>query len=66
MTMAERLATLPQDAREDFEERAALMEYDGGLERSEAEERALAWQVARLAADIDRRSAEAVVEQKLW
>lgn len=37
---AERLATLPQDVREDFEERAALMEFEGGLTRAEAEERA--------------------------
>jgi hypothetical protein len=29
------------EQREDYEERAAIMEYDGKLERSEAERRAL-------------------------
>jgi hypothetical protein len=29
--------TMPDDLREDFDERAAIMEYDGGLSRQEAE-----------------------------
>ena len=33
--------TLPTDLREDFEERAAIMEHDGELPRAEAECRAL-------------------------
>jgi len=33
--------TLPADLREDFEERAAIMEHDGELPRAEAECRAL-------------------------
>ena len=36
------LATRTGDAREDFEERAAIMEYDGGLSRDEAEREAWA------------------------
>ena len=32
---------LPMDWRIDFEERAAILEYDGGLAREEAEARAL-------------------------
>ena len=35
--MTEWLETLDDDAREFFEERAAIMEFDGGLPRSEAE-----------------------------
>jgi hypothetical protein len=31
------LATWPAEWREDFEERAAIMEYDGNLPRAEAE-----------------------------
>lgn len=34
------VAAWPEDAREHFEERAAIMEYDGGLTRAEAERRA--------------------------
>lgn len=33
--------TLPMDWRIDFEERAAILEYDGGLAREEAEAQAL-------------------------
>ncbi|HHM01558.1 MAG TPA: hypothetical protein ENJ15_00985 [Caldithrix abyssi] len=36
------LRQLTDEEREDFEERAAIMEYDGGLERALAE--TLAWQ----------------------
>ena len=36
------LITRTGDAREDFEERAAIMEYDGGLSRDEAEREAWA------------------------
>lgn len=36
------IAEWPADAREHFEERAAIMEYDGGLTRAEAERRAAA------------------------
>ena len=35
------LASLPEDERDFFEERAAIMAYDGGLSREEAERRAL-------------------------
>ncbi len=31
------IARWPEGAREDFEERAAIMEYDGGLPREQAE-----------------------------
>lgn len=34
-------AALPADLRELWEERAAIMEYDGGLSRAEAERQAL-------------------------
>lgn len=39
--VGEIVATLPIDLREDFEERAAIMEHDGELPRAEAECRAL-------------------------
>jgi hypothetical protein len=35
------LRELPPDIRGDVEERAAIMEFDGGLTREEAEEQAL-------------------------
>ena len=35
--LAEWLKTLDDDAREYFEERAAILEFDGGLSRSDAE-----------------------------
>lgn len=35
------LGLLPEDDRLEFEERAALMEFDGGLSRSAAERKAL-------------------------
>jgi hypothetical protein len=35
--LAEWLETLDDDAREYFEERAAILEFDGGLPKSEAE-----------------------------
>ena len=35
--LAEWLETLDDDAREYFEERAAILEFDGGLAKSEAE-----------------------------
>lgn len=38
---------LTDDEREHFEERAAIMEYDGGLAREEAERLALVEVVAR-------------------
>lgn len=34
------VATLNEDAREFFEERAAIREYDGGLSRQDAEAKA--------------------------
>ena len=34
------LDNLPMDWRIEFEERAAILEYDGGLDRDEAENRA--------------------------
>jgi len=40
---------LPGDLRIEFEERAAIMEYDGGLPRERAEAKALAEIVSRLA-----------------
>lgn len=45
MTARELLDRLPEDQRHDVEERAAIMEYDGGLSRDEAEQRA--WQSMR-------------------
>ena len=35
--LTEWLKTLDDDAREFFEERAAILEFDGGLSRSDAE-----------------------------
>jgi len=35
---------LPMERRIEFEERAAILEYDGGLSREQAEERAL-WEI---------------------
>lgn len=40
--VARAVAQLDEADREAFEERAAIMEYDGGLPRREAERRALA------------------------
>lgn len=40
--VARAVAILDEADREAFEERAAIMEYDGGLPRREAERRALA------------------------
>ena len=37
----EAIASLSESERADYEERAAIMEYDGGLARAEAERRAL-------------------------
>ena len=37
MLLAEWLETLDDDAREFFEERAAILEFDGGLSRFDAE-----------------------------
>ena len=37
MMLTEWLETLDDDAREYFEERAAILEFDGGLSRSDAE-----------------------------
>jgi hypothetical protein len=45
----------PADAREHFEERAAIIEYDGGLPRAEAERRA----DAEVRAAIDEQRADA-------
>ena len=42
------LAAGGDDRRELFEERAAIMEHDGGLSREEAEERAGLWAVGPL------------------
>lgn len=33
------------DQREDYEERAAIMQYDGGLSREQAEAEAEAWRI---------------------
>lgn len=41
-TVAWAVAQFDEGDREAFEERAAIMEYDGGLPRREAERRALA------------------------
>ena len=38
--LTEWLKTLDDDAREFFEERAAILEFDGGLSRSDAEHEA--------------------------
>ena len=40
MMLTEWLETLDDDAREYFEERAAILEFDGGLSRSDAEREA--------------------------
>lgn len=37
MTLPPDLADWPEDAREEWEERAAIMEYDGGATRADAE-----------------------------
>lgn len=42
-TMQKLLANLPIGQREDFEERAGIMEFDGGLTRRQAEKRA--WRI---------------------
>lgn len=42
MTAADAIQQLPPDIRVDVEERAAIMEFDGGLTREEAEQAALA------------------------
>jgi hypothetical protein len=39
------VASWPSDLREDFEERSAIMEHDGGLPRDEAE--VSAWRLLR-------------------
>jgi hypothetical protein len=39
------VATWPADWRDNFEERAAIMEFDGGLTRAEAE--VSAWRLLR-------------------
>ena len=40
MMIEDFLKTLDEDAREYFEERAAILEFDGGLSRSDAEREA--------------------------
>ena len=40
-TVAAAVEKLPEGAREAFEERAAIMEHDGGLPRADAEREAL-------------------------
>lgn len=49
-TFAQRLATLTESARYDVEERAAIMEYDGGLSRGLAEQAAWSWWLERVEA----------------
>lgn len=39
------VATWPESLRENFEERAAIMEYEGGMSRVEAE--VAAWELLR-------------------
>ncbi len=39
---------LPMDWRIEFEERAAILEYDGGLSREEADEQALSEIIVRM------------------
>ena len=39
---------LPMDWRIEFEERAAILEYDGGLSRDEADQQALREVLARI------------------
>ena len=41
-TIREEMTIWPPDLKELFEERAAIMEYDGGLKRKEAERQAMA------------------------
>ena len=43
---------LPMDWRVEFEERAAILEYDGGLSRDEADEQALREIWARMKRDL--------------
>ena len=45
------LNQLPADVRERIHERAAIMEYDGGLSRAEAEKRAVADVLERMRKD---------------
>ncbi|SEQ49802.1 hypothetical protein SAMN04488038_10785 [Solimonas aquatica] len=47
--VAAAVAALDADAREYFEERAAIIEFDGGVQRIDAERRALALTRAWLA-----------------
>ncbi len=53
--MDERLKTLDDDAREFFEERAGIMEFDGGLPRAEAEQAAKALTESYLERRLDRK-----------
>lgn len=39
--IAQAVARMPEDARDSFEERAAIREYDGGMSRDDAEAAAL-------------------------
>ena len=41
-SMKKEIANLDEDRRENFEERAAILEFCAGLQREEAERRALA------------------------
>jgi hypothetical protein len=45
--LARAVAALTPEELEDWEERSAIMEHEGGLERAEAER--LAWAMVRLA-----------------
>lgn len=42
------VAALPPDARAEYEERAGIMEYDGGMDRPTAERKALRDTLARI------------------
>lgn len=50
MTWPQAISAVPPDDRYEVEERAAIHEFDGGMERSAAEQRALAeyWMVLDL------------------
>jgi 16S rRNA U1498 N3-methylase RsmE len=54
-----------EDRQALFEERAAILEFDGGLLRTEAEAQALAWYVAELPGQWPQKPSEAAISPHL-
>lgn len=50
------VAAIPMEWRYEFEERAAILEYDGGLSREEADKRSFKEICERLGLTLDRGS----------